>query len=80
MRRRKDSSTSAANPGQLEHPNIARLIDGGTTKDKVSFLVMGTFAGEPITEYCKDKCKTREPTSQRISRSLRMQLSTLIRI
>ena len=44
---------------KLEHPNIARLIDGGTTKDKVSFLVMEYVAGAPITEYCKDKCKTK---------------------
>jgi WD40 repeat protein len=44
---------------KLEHPNIARLIDGGTTKDKVSFLVMEYVAGAPITEYCKDKCNTK---------------------
>jgi eukaryotic-like serine/threonine-protein kinase len=44
---------------KLEHPNIARLIDGGTTKDKVSFLVMEYVAGAPITEYCQDKCNTK---------------------
>ncbi len=43
---------------QLEHPNIARLIDGGTTKDNVAFLVMEYVSGIPITEYCKEKCKT----------------------
>ena len=43
---------------KLEHPNIARLLDGGTTKDKVSFLVMEHVAGIPVTEYCRDKCKT----------------------
>ncbi len=43
---------------KLEHPNIARLLDGGTTKDKVSFLVMEYVQGLPITEYCRDKCKT----------------------
>jgi serine/threonine protein kinase len=43
---------------KLEHPNIARLLDGGTTQDKVSFLVMEYVEGLPITEYCKDKCKT----------------------
>jgi eukaryotic-like serine/threonine-protein kinase len=43
---------------KLEHPNIARLLDGGTTKDKVSFLVMEYVEGVPLTEYCKDKCKT----------------------
>ena len=48
---------------KLEHPNIARLLDGGTTQDKVSFLVMEYVQGIPITEYCKDKCKT---TNQRL--------------
>src|ERR1044072_8466258 len=48
---------------KLEHPNIARLLDGGTTQDKVSFLVMEYVEGLPITQYCKDKCKT---TKQRL--------------
>lgn len=43
---------------KLEHPNIARLLDGGTTKDKVPFLVMEHVSGVSITEYCKAKCKT----------------------
>ena len=54
---------------RLEHPNIARLIDGGTTKDGVSFLVMEYVAGSPITEYCKDHCKT---TNQRLKIFLRI--------
>ena len=48
---------------KLEHPNIARLLDGGTTQDKVSFLVMEYVEGLPITGYCKEKCKT---TNQRL--------------
>ena len=48
---------------KLEHPNIARLLDGGTTKDKVAFLVMEYVEGVPLTEHCKDKCKT---TKQRL--------------
>jgi WD40 repeat protein/serine/threonine protein kinase len=43
---------------KLEHPNIARLLDGGTTRDKVSFLVMEYVEGAPITEYCKEICRT----------------------
>lgn len=43
---------------KLEHPNIARLLDGGTTRDKVSFLVMEYVEGVPITEYCRDECRT----------------------
>jgi serine/threonine protein kinase/Tol biopolymer transport system component len=37
---------------RLEHPNIARLIDGGLTEDDVPYLVMEYVEGEPITEYC----------------------------
>ncbi|HXH93343.1 MAG TPA: LpqB family beta-propeller domain-containing protein [Thermoanaerobaculia bacterium] len=37
---------------RLEHPNIARLIDGGLTDDDVPYLVMEYVEGEPITEYC----------------------------
>ena len=36
----------------LEHPNIARLIDGGTTDDGVPYLVMELVDGEPIDRYC----------------------------
>jgi serine/threonine protein kinase/tetratricopeptide (TPR) repeat protein len=36
----------------LEHPNIARLLDGGTTDEGVPFLVMELIEGEPIDAYC----------------------------
>ncbi len=36
---------------QLEHPNIARLIDGGKTEDGLPYLVMEYVEGAPITEY-----------------------------
>lgn len=36
----------------LEHPGIARLIDGGTTRDDVPYVVMELIDGEPITRYC----------------------------
>ncbi len=54
---------------KLEHPNIARLLDGGTTQDKVSFLVMEYVEGLPITQYCRDKCKT---TKQRLNTFLKV--------
>ena len=37
---------------KLEHPNIARLLDGGTTLESVPYLVMELIEGESITEYC----------------------------
>ncbi len=36
----------------LEHPNIARLLDGGTTEEGVPYLVMELIEGQPIGEYC----------------------------
>ena len=36
----------------LEHPNIARLLDGGTTADGLPYLVMEYVEGTPIDEYC----------------------------
>ncbi len=37
---------------QLEHPYVARLIDGGTTSGGISYLVMEHVEGMPINDYC----------------------------
>ena len=37
---------------KLEHPNIARLLDGGTTPEGVPYLVMELIEGESIIEFC----------------------------
>ena len=36
----------------LEHPGIARLIDGGTTDDGLPFFVLEYVEGEPIDAWC----------------------------
>src|SRR6185295_7837280 len=36
----------------LEHPNIAYLLDGGSTPDGLPYFVMEHVDGKPITEYC----------------------------
>jgi serine/threonine-protein kinase len=36
----------------LDHPNIARLFDGGTTADGTPYLVMEYIDGLPIDDYC----------------------------
>ena len=36
----------------MDHPNIARVYDGGTTAAGQPFFVMELVNGEPITEYC----------------------------
>ncbi|MEN8160852.1 MAG: serine/threonine-protein kinase, partial [Myxococcota bacterium] len=37
----------------LEHPNIARLLDGGSTARGRPYLVMEYVEGAPITDYCE---------------------------
>ncbi len=36
----------------LEHPNIARLLDGGSTETGLPYLVMEYIEGTPIDEFC----------------------------
>jgi eukaryotic-like serine/threonine-protein kinase len=36
----------------LDHPNIARLLDGGTTQEGVPYFVMELIEGERIDNYC----------------------------
>ena len=36
----------------LDHPNIARLLDGGSTDDGLPYFVMEYIEGEPIDAYC----------------------------
>ena len=39
----------------LNHPNIARLLDGGTTPDGLPYFVMEYVDGTPIDKYCDEK-------------------------
>jgi non-specific serine/threonine protein kinase/serine/threonine-protein kinase len=39
----------------LEHPNIARLLDGGTSASGLPFLAMEYVEGTPIDVYCRDR-------------------------
>src|SRR5215472_5472252 len=45
---RSERQTLAA----LDHPNIVRLLDGGTTEEGLPYLVMDYVDGRPIDEYC----------------------------
>ncbi|HXU29746.1 MAG TPA: serine/threonine-protein kinase [Thermoanaerobaculia bacterium] len=40
---------------QLDHPNIATLLDGGTTPAGQPYLVMELIEGIPIDRYCDDR-------------------------
>jgi serine/threonine protein kinase/TolB-like protein len=44
----------------LEHPGIARLIDGGVTPDGRPYFIMEYVEGAPIDRYCDDRELTIE--------------------
>ncbi|MET0620340.1 MAG: serine/threonine-protein kinase [Thermoanaerobaculia bacterium] len=46
---------------RLEHPHIARLLDGGATEDGRPYFVMELVEGEPITDYCRSRSLAVEP-------------------
>jgi eukaryotic-like serine/threonine-protein kinase len=48
----------------LDHPNIARIVDGGNTPDGLPYFVMDYVDGQPLDEYCRNQRATLE---QRLS-------------
>src|SRR5215212_2466926 len=38
---------------RLEHPNVARLVDGGVTDAGLPYFAMELVEGEPIDRYCE---------------------------
>ena len=44
----------------LDHPNIARLLDGGTTDDGLPFFVMEYVEGTPVADYAAAHALTVE--------------------
>ena len=38
----------------LDHPNIARLLDAGSTEEGLPYLVMEHIHGRPIDDYCRE--------------------------
>lgn len=47
---------------RLDHPGIARLLDGGSTGDGQPFFVLERVEGVPITEHCRSHCRTLDET------------------
>jgi serine/threonine protein kinase len=47
----------------MDHPNIARIHDAGTTPSGRPYFVMELVRGVPITEFCDQRCLT---TRQRL--------------
>jgi serine/threonine-protein kinase len=40
---------------RLQHPAIARLLDGGVTGEGTPYFVMERVEGVPVTTYCRDR-------------------------
>jgi non-specific serine/threonine protein kinase/serine/threonine-protein kinase len=40
---------------RLDHPNIARLLDAGTTDSGLPYFMMEYVEGQPIHQYCDDR-------------------------
>jgi len=38
---------------RMSHPNVARILDGGSTGAGIPYLVMEYVDGVPLTDYCK---------------------------
>jgi TolB-like protein/Tfp pilus assembly protein PilF len=49
---------------ELDHPNIARLLDGGTTDEGIPYVVMEHVDGIPIDAYCEAR---RSSVEQRLA-------------
>jgi len=39
----------------LDHPNIVKLLDGGSTPEALPYLVMDYVEGSPIDQYCDNR-------------------------
>jgi hypothetical protein len=50
---------------ELQHPHIARLLDGGATDDGRPYFVMEFIDGEPLDRYCDRRQLT---TNERVRR------------
>ena len=55
----------------LDHPNIARLIDGGSTPDGLPYLVMEYVEGTPIDQYCEQRTEQHQRAAEAVPRRLR---------
>ncbi len=48
----------------LNHPNIAALIDGGVTDDGQPYIIMEYVDGKPVTQWCDEQ---RLPVDERLA-------------
>ena len=46
--------------GRLDHPNVGRILEAGTTPDGLPFFAMELIDGAPITAYCDQRSLSLE--------------------
>lgn len=66
---------------KLNHPNIARLLDGGITDDGSPYFIMEYVDGKPVDVYCREnnlKLNERLSLFQQICRAVQFAHSKLI--
>ena len=59
----------------MDHPNIAKVLDAGTTDDGRPFFVMELVKGVPLTDYC-DAHRLASPTGWTLFRQSARRCST----
>ena len=67
--------------GRLSHPNIAHLIDGGSTDEGLPYLVMEYVDGVPIDTYCEMQAldlKGRLKLFQKVFRAVQFAHQNLV--
>lgn len=65
----------------FNHPNIARLFDGGTTDDGFPYIIMEYISGAPIDDYCKtNNCNIDEKVAlfQQVLEAIRYAHENLV--
>ena len=50
----------------LDHPNIARLMDGGVTEDGWPYFVMEFVDGKPIDAWCDERKLSDKPENRAV--------------
>ena len=63
----------------MDHPNIAKVLDGGLTETGRPFFVMEYVKGVPITEYCDAHAAERSRAAAVVRRRSARPSSTPIR-
>ena len=55
----------------MDHPNIARVFDGGATESGRPYFVMELVKGIPLTKYCDDQPTHHPPAARSVPRCAR---------